>query len=60
MCISNPEASPTVSITFATRGSKAYRYQLDGGYSMYPDFNGQTLRNVALNPGDVALFRIEP
>jgi hypothetical protein len=58
--IYDKEASPTVSVTFATRGCKAYRYQLDGSYSRYADFDGQTLRNVALTPGNVAVFRVEP
>lgn len=53
-------ASPTVLATFATRGSKAHRDQLDGSYPKHPDFDGQTLRNVALPPGNVTVFRIEP
>jgi hypothetical protein len=54
------EASPTVSVTLATKGKKAFRYELDGSRSLYPDFDGTTLKNVALTEGTVTVFRIDP
>jgi hypothetical protein len=53
-------SSPTVQVTLQTRGSAATLFGLDGSSSAYPAFNGRTLQSVALTPGSVAIFRIDP
>jgi polysaccharide biosynthesis protein PslG len=54
------EASPTVKITLPFKGKTAYRYDLAGNALAYDDFDGQTLQDVRLTAGDVAIFRIDP
>jgi hypothetical protein len=56
--IYDKEAGPTVSITLKSKATKAYRYELDGSFSAYPDFDGKTLANVQLTPGTVSVFRV--
>ncbi len=53
-------ASPTVEVTLKTRGKMAYKYELDGSFALYPAFDGRNLRDIHLNAGSVAVFRIEP
>ncbi|MGI8890941.1 MAG: beta-galactosidase [Chthoniobacterales bacterium] len=54
------EANLTVDITFRNHGAAAYQYQYDGSSSVYPQFDGQVVRNVSLVPGTAAIFRIAP
>jgi polysaccharide biosynthesis protein PslG len=54
------EASPTVRVRLQTPGARAYRYELNGSAAPYAAFDGRTLSNVRLSPGDVAIFRIDP
>jgi hypothetical protein len=53
-------SNPTVEVTLQTPGAAAYLYALDGTSALYPNFNGHSLRNVSLTPGQVAIFRIDP
>jgi hypothetical protein len=52
--------SPTVNITLERPGSKAVAYSLDGSSTPAPLDGGTVLANVALVPGEVAIFAIEP
>lgn len=53
-------SSPTVQVQLAQHGSKAFRYNIDGTFAVYPSFDGKKLTNVALTPGNVTIFRIVP
>lgn len=53
-------ASPTVSVTVQSPGSAATRYALDGSSTPHADFDGQTLSNINLAEGEVAIFQIDP
>ena len=53
-------ANPTVQVQLKSKGGKAYRYDLDGSYALYPAFDGEKLREVKLTAGNVAVFRIDP
>jgi len=50
----------TVDLHVAQRGAIATEDTLDGRRAFYPQFDGQTLRNVALTPGEVRIFEIQP
>ncbi len=50
----------TVNVTLATPGSTAYKYELDGSYSVYNSYTNNTINNLSLTPGNVAIFRIIP
>ncbi len=52
-------ASPVLDIRLARGGQSATAYSLDGTAAPVADFDGQTLRNVRLSPGEVAIFSIE-
>jgi hypothetical protein len=52
--------SPTVRLSLRTRGAAALRYALDGTAAKYANFDGYTLGEVRLEPGQVAIFRIDP
>ncbi|HEX4667544.1 MAG TPA: cellulase family glycosylhydrolase [Chthoniobacterales bacterium] len=52
-------STPTVQVQLKTKGSKAYRYNLDGTFALYPAFDGKKLSDVALTPGNVGVFRID-
>jgi hypothetical protein len=49
-----------VQVTLQTPGSKAVLYGLEGGSSIYLDFDGRSVHNVTLAPGTVAVFQIYP
>lgn len=49
---------PTVNLQVRQRGAAATEYALDGSSSTYPEFDGKTLRNVRLTPGEVRIFEI--
>ncbi len=51
---------PTVNLKVRQRGAAATEYALDGASSTYPEFDGRTLRNVQLTPGEVRIFEIGP
>lgn len=53
-------SSPTLSLRLPQRSAAAAEYALDGSRAPYPQFDGQTLRNVKLTPGEVRIFRIGP
>jgi polysaccharide biosynthesis protein PslG len=52
--------SPTVQISLTTRGTRATRYLLDGKTMGFAGYDGKSLSRVSLQPGEVAIFRIEP
>jgi hypothetical protein len=58
--IYDKSASPTVSATLKTRGRTAVKYELDGSSAKHTAFDGHTLTDIRLTPGDVAIFRIDP
>jgi polysaccharide biosynthesis protein PslG len=58
--IYDKSASPTVSVTLKTRGRTAVRYELDGSSAKHSGFDGHTLTDIRLTPGNVAIFRIDP
>ncbi len=47
-------------VQLTERGTKAFRYNLDGTFARYAAFDDKNLRDVALTAGDVAIFRIVP
>lgn len=51
---------PTIDLQVRQRGAAATEYELDGASSTYPEFDGRTLRNVQLTPGEVRIFEIGP
>lgn len=51
---------PTVNLQVRQRGAAATEYGFDGSSSTYPEFDGRTLRNVQLTPGEVRIFEIGP
>lgn len=53
-------ASPTVQVQLTQRGSRAYRYNIDGTFAPYSSFDGTKLSNISLRPGNIAIFRIDP
>jgi hypothetical protein len=52
--------SPTVTIKLKTPGTSAEHFSLAGEATPYPEFDGQTLRDIRLTPGNVEIFRINP
>jgi len=50
----------TVSVTLTTHGSACTLYNANGTSAPYTSFNGSTISNIALNGGNVMLFRIDP
>lgn len=60
LIIWDKRGSPTVDLRIARLGSGAVEYRLDGTASGYSLFDGRTLRNVQLTPGEVRIFRIQP
>jgi hypothetical protein len=52
--------SPTVNITLDRPGSRAIAYALDGSSTPAPLDGGTVLGEIALTPGEVAIFAIEP
>jgi polysaccharide biosynthesis protein PslG len=53
-------SSPTVAITLARTGQRAFAYDLDGTAAPFAGFDGATLSNVVLTPGEVAIFAVDP
>lgn len=53
-------SAPTVNITLQRPGSGAIAYALDGTSTPYSSFDGTTLSNIPLSPGEVAIFVVEP
>ena len=53
-------SSPTTAVTLQRSGRRAIAYSLDGTPAAYPAFDGTTLTNVKLSPGEVAIFVVEP
>lgn len=53
-------SNPTVQVQLKTTGRKAYRYNLDGTFALYPAFDGKKLQEVTLSAGNVSVFRIDP
>lgn len=53
-------AAPTVDVSLQRPGRRAIAYALDGTAAVYPAFDGTTLSNIALSPGEVAIFVVEP
>lgn len=53
-------ASLTLDIDLGLRGRRATAYSLDGAAAPVADFDGYSLRNIPLTPGEVAIFTIEP
>ncbi|MBA3961604.1 MAG: hypothetical protein H0X40_06855 [Chthoniobacterales bacterium] len=53
-------SNPTVQVQLTEKGSKAFRYNLDGTFAAYTDFDGKNLRDVPLTAGNVSIFRIGP
>ena len=58
--IYDKSAGPTVSATLKTQGATDVEYDLDGSSANHTAFDGRTLRDIRLTPGDVAIFRIDP
>jgi hypothetical protein len=54
------KSTPTVEITLQTSGRLARAYRLDGKSMPYRDFDGRTLWNVGLSPGNISVFKIVP
>ncbi|MBA3912863.1 MAG: beta-galactosidase [Acidobacteriales bacterium] len=52
--------SPTVSIHLATAGTTANFYALDGTKKPYLNFDGTTLSNVQLAPGEISIIEVAP
>lgn len=52
--------APEVRVTLPASGTRAVEYALDGSQRPYRAFDGRTLRNVALIPGNVRIFEIQP
>lgn len=51
---------PTVDIRLKTPGRSAEQFSLRGEATPYPEFDGQTLRDIHLPAGDVEIYRINP
>ena len=52
--------SPTVTIKLKSSGTSAEHFSLAGEATPYPEFDGQTLRDIHLTAGNVEVFRINP
>jgi len=52
--------SPTITIKLKTPGRRAEHYSLTGEATPYTEFDGQTLRDIRLTPGNVEIFQIKP
>ncbi|UCE07640.1 MAG: beta-galactosidase, partial [bacterium] len=50
----------TVNIELTTPGTIAYKYELNGSSSVYSSFDNNTISNLELTKGNVALFKIVP
>ncbi|UCE07641.1 MAG: beta-galactosidase [bacterium] len=48
----------TVDVALETPGTTAYKYELNGSSSVYPSFTNNTISNLVLTAGNVALFKI--
>ncbi len=53
-------AGPTLRVSLRTPGKAALQYDLNGTAANYKKFDGSTLSDVRLKPGQVAIFRIDP
>ena len=53
-------SAPTITVTLQRPGRRAIAYALDGTSAPYSAFDGTTLANIALSPGEVAIFVVEP
>src|SRR4051794_33402616 len=54
------QGTPTVSLTSKIPGSRVVSYALNGKGRRYLGFNGLTLSNVQLGPGEIGIFEIFP
>ena len=52
--------SPTVAIKLKTPGSSAVHYSLTGEATPYAGFDGQSLKDIRLTPGNVEIYLINP
>lgn len=52
--------TPVLELRLPHTGEAATEYRLDGSGAAYLDFDGRTLRNVRLTPGEVRVFAIGP
>lgn len=51
-------SNPTVQVRLQEPGKGATLYRLDGTSHPYRDFDGRTISNIALTPGNVSIFLI--
>ena len=58
--IYDKRSAPTVGVTLQRPGRRAFAYALDGTSTSYSAFDGTTLTNIALSPGEAAIFVVEP
>lgn len=54
------QADCTVNVTLATPGKTAYKYELDNSSAVYPQFANNTISDLHLTAGRVAVFKIVP
>jgi hypothetical protein len=52
--------NPTVRVSIRRPGKTATRYALDGSSAPHAAFDGRTLDEIQLRPGNVAIFSIDP
>lgn len=52
--------APLLDVRLPRAGATVTEYALDGTGTPYPDFDGRTLRNLRLIPGEVRVFAITP
>ena len=53
------ENSVTARAVLATSGKTCTKYALDGTSQMWPGFDGHTISDLQLSPGDVSVFEIK-
>jgi polysaccharide biosynthesis protein PslG len=53
-------ANAKINISLMTPGRRAIAYSLDGRSAPYASFDGFTLRDVELSPGQISIFEIVP
>ncbi len=51
---------PTVAIKLKNPGTSAVHYSLTGEAAPFEKFDGQTLSDISLTPGEVEIYRINP
>jgi hypothetical protein len=58
--IYDKRSSPVVDVTLPQAGRRAVAYNLDGSSELHAAFDGRTVAEVHLTPGEVAIFAVEP